>query len=290
MKKPIIVSVKALVTGILALIITAGTAYGGERGFTPQTEKVVEEHMADFNYASFESFMDSHGGAEEYVRSLGGIFEKWCGVQGTRQNVRSAKDFQEIAEYVMGIMTIWGPDYHGGAGDIPFNDKNGEYGRFYAGQDAGHSWKLAPLEEVYFQNREKIVTDCGCGVYYILQKAGMHDSYAGENDLDDAEKRIDTNHGGKLIDRVEDLQIGDVIQMSKTSEPSGWGHVCIVAEVHPDGTVITYDTGSRFAETGCCKCVFEADEDGDLKGDYNEYESWFGMRFRQLDQSEQLLF
>jgi hypothetical protein len=101
-------------------------------GFSPKTEMIVKAHMNDFNYNTFDRFMSAHGGAENYVRSLGGVFRKWCGVQG---NVKSAGQFQEIAEYVMGIMTIWGPDYHGGGGLHKFNanyGKGNEYGRFYS--------------------------------------------------------------------------------------------------------------------------------------------------------------
>ena len=114
---------------VVAVFLMAETVYGSvvgldlmgkgpfvsaEHGFSIQTEKIVEAHLDDFDYETFDSFMESKGGAENYVRSLGGVFEKWCGVQG---NVQTAEEFQEVAEYVLGVMAIWGPDYHGGSGD-----------------------------------------------------------------------------------------------------------------------------------------------------------------------------
>lgn len=275
--------VKMAVCGMIMISMSARNVQGEElvdngHGFSTQTEGIVEAHMEDFNYDTFDSFMASNGGAEEYVRSLGGVFSKWCGVQA---NVQTAGQFQEIAEYVIGIMTIWGPDYHGGSGDHETNIPWG-HGRFYEAQDAHRSWKLAPLEDVYFSNKERIVTDCGCGAYYVLQKAGLCDKYAGENDLEDAWKRVDTAHGGTVIDNLDELETGDMIQMFKES---GWGHVCLVGEKHGN-TVITYDTGTRFVKSGNCRCVFTVDEDGSPSGDYAEYKSWFGMRMRQLDQTK----
>ena len=259
-----------------------GTRYG----FSQKTESIVEAHMNDFNYYTFDDFMRARGGAENYVRSLGGVFAKWCGIQA---HVQSAGEFQEVAEYVMGIMTLWGPDYQGGGGKHKFNGKHGkgdEYGRFYAGQSVHRWWRCKPLEKVYFNDKEHIMTDCGCGAYYILQKAGLYNGYAGEDEKSDAWRKVDTSRGGTVVTRKEDLQVGDIVQMSKTKHEKGWGHVCVVGEVYPDGTVITYDTGNRYVNSGNYKKVFNPDSDGDFSGDYSGYHSWFAMRMRSLDQSD----
>ena len=285
---------------VIALFLTVETAYGTvinaelgkrgpsvstEHGFSAQTEKIVEAHMDDFNYETFDSFMESKGGAENYVRSLGGVFTKWCGVQG---NVQTAEEFREVAEYVMGVMAIWGPDYHGGSGDHEVHESWGEEdGGFYP-EYSDRGWKIAPLEEVYFQNKERIVTDCGSGAYYILQKAGLmtQEKYAGTARVETAKEKVDASRGGTVIYDVKDLQTGDLIQMSKTEDEADWGHVCIVAEVLTDGTVVTYDTGTRFVERAYCKCIFSINPDGSIRGDYSKYKSWFGMRIRALKQDQ----
>ena len=258
-----------------------------QHGFSPQTEAIVQAHMNDFTYETFDAFMASQGGAENYVRSLGGVFTKWCGVQG---NVQTAAEFQEVAEYVMGIMTIWGPDYNGGGGLHKFNGlwgKGDQNGRFYAGMSVTHNWRCSPLETVYFHDKDHIMTDCGCGCAYIMNKAGLlpDNIYAGTTFKSTAWRKVDTSKGGTVITRKEDLQVGDMLQMSKTSSESGWKHVCVVGEIYADGTIITYDTGNRYVNTSNYKKKFVVKSDGTIGGDYNGYKSWFGMRMRALDQT-----
>ena len=96
-------------------------------GFSTQTETIVEQHMNDFNYDTFDSFMAARGGVGNYIRSLGGVFTKWY---GRTANVQTAGEFQEIAEYVMGLYTLWGPDYKGGSGIHLFNDDYGTGNRY----------------------------------------------------------------------------------------------------------------------------------------------------------------
>ena len=252
--------------------------------FTPETEAIVEAHMHDFTYDNFDSFMAAHGGAENYVRSLGGVFAKWAGRDGY---VQTAGEFQEVAEYVMGIYTIWGPDYMGGAGSHKFNARWGDGdqdGRFYGG-DAWRWWRDIPLEEVFFHDKEHIVTDCGCGIYHIMQKAGLRDFYGGTTYSDTAQREVDTSLGGRLIFNKDELQVGDLIQMSHSHDESGWGHVCVVGEIHADGKIIAYDTGNRYVNTGSYKKELIFNDDGSLGGDYDGYYHWFGQRMREIAQT-----
>ena len=130
------------------------------------------------------------------------------------------------------------------------------------------------------------MTDCGCGAYYILQKAGLYNNYAGVDRSSTAKKRVDAAHGGTVVFKAKDLQVGDILQMSETKNESGWKSVCIVGEVHKDGTIITYDTGAYYVRTGNYKRKLVFNKDGSLGGDYSGYKSWFGMRVRALDQSD----
>ena len=256
------------------LYFDKGTKYG----FSEETESIVEAHMEEFNYDSFDDFRKKYGGAENYVRSLGGVFEKYCGKD---VEVRTAGEFQEVAEYVMGLMAIWGVDYNGGSGFI----ESFSPGRFYEGHKTHHKWKLKTIEDVFFRDKDHIVTDCGCGVSFIMEKAGLLDagSYSGENDIYDAIRRVNMLNGGGVIRNKDELHVGDLIQMSKTEHEEGWGHVCVVGEIYPDGTVIVYETGSLYVKTGNYKKVLVVNVDGTLGGDYSDYKSWFGMRLRALD-------
>ena len=275
-----------------AMPSAAYTSYTGgdaqtRHGFSAQTEAIVEQHMNDFNYHTFESFMAARGGAGSYIRSLGGVFAKWYGRDA---KVQTAGEFQEIAEYVMGIYTIWGPDYHGGGGVHRFNGGYGsgdEYGRFYDDGDNRRWWLVSPIEGEFVNNRERVMTDCGCGIYHIMQKAGLMDSYAGMGTVGDAERYLQDHgcypQGGKVITRREDLQVGDLVQMIK-AEDHQWHHVAVVGEIKADGKIILYDTGNRYVNTSNYKKEFITDPSG-LHGEYEGYESWFGVRVRQIAQT-----
>ena len=272
---------------------STGTSYmaytGGEaqtrHGFTTQTEAIVEQHMNDFNYDTFDSFMAARGGVGNYIRSLGGVFTKWY---GRTANVQTAGEFQEIAEYVMGLYTLWGPDYKGGSGIHLFNDDYGtgnRYGRFYTSGGNNRWWIIAPIDRYFVSDKEYVMTDCGCGIYHIMEKAGLMDDYAGMESIASAERYLEKNNcysqGGKIITRKEDLQVGDLVQMIRDGE---WHHVAVVGEVCPDGKFILYDTGNRYVNTGNHKKELVIDGNG-LHGDYEGYDTWFGVRVKQLSQT-----
>ena len=264
---------------------TAGT--NSKYGFSAETEAIVEAHMNDFDYDNYDSFMEAHGGVENYIRSLGGIFTKWA---GKTANVQTAGEFQEISEYIMGLHTIWGVDYRGGGGRHKFNSENGgEQGRFYAGMDAGPYWfdSGRPLEEV-FENKRKMIVDCGSGITQIMRKAGLYTGgYIGMDNTGDAETWISRTGGtgGKIVTSKSDLQVGDVIQMFKEDGYSHWAHVCVIGEIWSDGTIIAYDTGNRYVRTANYKKVWSPDENGHFGGEYAGYKSWFGVRLRAIAQT-----
>ena len=266
----------------------SGTDSQTRYGFTPETEAIVEAHMNEFNYNTFDSFMRSKGGSGNYIRSLGGVFAKYY---GRDVSVQTAGEFQEVAEYVMGIYTIWGPDYNGGGGIHKFNSNWGsgnQNGRFYAGQGDNHRWwTTTPIEQTFVNDREKVMTDCGCGIYHIMQKAGLMNSYAGMGTIGNAERYLSSHNcysqGGKIVTRKEDLQVGDLVQMIKREDHT-WHHVAVVGEIKADGKIILYDTGNRYVNSANYKKEFISDSAG-LHGDYEGYESWFGVRVKQLAQT-----
>ncbi len=281
-----IVRFNSAATGTSYMAYTGGEAQT-RHGFTAQTEAIVEQHMNDFNYNTFDSFMASRGGVGNYIRSLGGVFAKWY---GRTADVQSSADFQEIAEYVMGIYTIWGPDYNGGGGQHKFNGDYGngdQYGRFYTDGENHRWWTIAPIDRYFVSDKEYVMTDCGCGIYHIMEKAGLMDGYAGMGTVASAERYLENNNccaqGGKIITRREDLQVGDLVQMIK-AEDHEWHHVAVVGEVYPDGKIILYDTGNRYVNTANYKKEFITDESG-IHGVYEGYESWFGVRIKQLSQT-----
>lgn len=273
--------------------LMGGTTPAGQEtryGFSQQTESIVEAHMNDFDYHNYDQYMAGCGGVKNYIRSLGGVFAKWVDRKGS---VKTAGEFQEVAEYIMGLYTIWGADYKGGGPTTAFNeDADREYGRFYKGMSAGPFGfdDSAPIEDV-FADKRNIITDCGSGIEQLLYKAGLCTAleYPGKDTpsagMSYIERYGGAAMGGKIITNKRDLQVGDLVQLFKSD---GWHHVCVVGEVWQDGTIITYDTGNRYVRTGNYKKKFETEPGGRvLAGDYGGagYIDWFGMRVRTLDQT-----
>lgn len=273
-------------------------------GFTPETEAIVESQMDKFNYHNFDSFMAQYGGANEqgvinYLKSLGGVFAKHAG-EGPVM-VTSAGEFQEMAEFIMGMYAIWGPDYEG-AGYAVFIDEN-DPSRFYTGMDKNGKgdkggdeagWICGmPLEEMLSYKRHAFI-DCGSGATQLIWRTMIapDNGYAGKS-RSDAESWIQEAAevygctGGTIIHDKSELQVGDVIQMGHSGE---WHHVCVVGEVWADGTVITYETGHRFVADGNYKSIFNPNPSGDFPSDsdYPGYEWWYGVRLRPITQTDGL--
>ena len=78
--------------------------------FDATTMSIIEKHLEDFDYSTYKP---SEGG--KYIKSLGGIFSKYYGQE---VHVTTAGELQEVAEYVFGLMYLYGFDY--------FNGKSGE--------------------------------------------------------------------------------------------------------------------------------------------------------------------
>ena len=69
--------------------------------WTSETEQIIREHRADFNSSNWQSKLKSYGGYSAYLKRLGGVFAKW---NGKNASVKTAAQFQEIAQYVFGLM------------------------------------------------------------------------------------------------------------------------------------------------------------------------------------------
>ena len=75
--------------------------------FDATTMSIIEKHLEDFDYSTYKP---SEGG--KYIKSLGGIFSKYYGQE---VHVTTAGELQEVAEYVFGLMYIYGFDYYNGS-------------------------------------------------------------------------------------------------------------------------------------------------------------------------------
>lgn len=178
---------------------------------------------------------------------------------------------QEIGEYVLGLMTIYGFDY--------CNNKPSSYGKWRAfngvtsdafypagttNGDTGHATYnendidricSGQLRSDSIHDGLNMTVDCDLGIDRILKKAGIFKMPCYE-----VTRMI--NNGAKRIYRVQDLQVGDIIEcyshsIDKYGSPSGtfgwdgWIHVAMVGDINRDkGTITLFDTGHQFTNTG----------------------------------------
>lgn len=233
-----------------------GTSYssGNYKGqlFSPETLKIVNEHKDDFNYYNFRSFMAAHGGAGNYIRGLGGVFEKYY---GKKVKVKNQAEFHEVCEYVFGLMTIWGFDYKGKSKYCKWGGKCNSYGK--ASSDAFYPAGLTYNNHGYPNRKDfdalitgkkdlNMTTCCNAAVDMVFYKAGL---YTNEHS-----SRYSSNCKGKVITSLQNARVGDQIHFFKKNitktNPSTWGnwyHIAFVGEVYAD-KVVFYDGGSYFTK------------------------------------------
>lgn len=265
--------------------------------FTPETASIVEQHLYDFNKFNFNEKMAEYGGFENYCRNqLGGVFATWTGVDNVA-DVQTEEELQEIAEYVWGLMTIYGFDY--------CNATPSHYGTWR------HADKLSPDDSFHLdtnsiytglpatnidkvcngsQGVDLVVTNCNWGADYLMYKCGI---FSGEDSSKpksscDFESLVNV-YNCEIITSKEDLKVGDLIECFESpitdySNPSewrshGWFHVCTVGEVDEiEDTITFYDAGHFFTESGNYKHVIKR------SGNYFPYAGWVGIRVRNLSE------
>lgn len=228
--------------------------------FTEETLKIVEAHLNDFNYNNFRTFMNSHGGAGNYIKSLGGVFTKYY---GSNKKVTTVAELQEVSEYVFGLMYIYGFDYYNGnryckwGGGCSASSK-GSSDAFYPGTMKHTSEGLSERNDfdalITGKNETNMTTNCNWTVDMVYVKAGLFKSghsagYKGTC------KRIITD--------VTQTKVGDLIHFFNTpinklnkNTWNGWYHVAYVGEVYDD-KVVVYDGGSYFTTNRNFKWEFK---------------------------------
>ena len=77
--------------------------------WTIETEKIIKAHEGDFDSSNWQSKLKNYGGYSAYLNKLGGVFAKF---NGKNASVKTAKEFREIAQYVFGLMAIYGFNYN----------------------------------------------------------------------------------------------------------------------------------------------------------------------------------
>lgn len=243
--------------------------------WTSETEKIINAHKADFNSSNWQSRLKAYGGYSAYLNKLGGVFKKW---NGKNASVKTAAQFQEIAQYVFGLMAIYGFNYNNGQ----FTVRWGGGSPFYGSADDGRcNW--GEIDTLCSSADKAKTTNCNFGMDSFYYKAGLMPKYTKLSDLFRQQGR---NY--KVIRNRADLRIGDLVHMFgervTSSNPDTWDdwhHVCCVGE-KSGSNVIMYDSGSRFISSGNFKVPFTVDSDNEPAGSYGNYHGWVGIRLVEL--------
>ena len=263
-------------------IPTTQMNYSRKGLFTKKTEEIIKKHMNDFSCKNYSSFMKSQGGYTKYVKSLGGIFAVLAG-KSTKIQIKTAADFQAVAEYVYGLWTIWGPDYNN---YFSHKQDNPHYvnwpsskGPFYGpcpekrGIKSSNFKAFAPAKKIdtVLQNPNKIRTHCN-GSVDVFRKSTSLKWVAGAANPGQLLKH------GKKITKMTDLQVGDIMAFYRGGK---WRHTSIVGEVYKD-YVVTYDGGGTIKKGNFKKYVKR------VNGKFANYSEWYAIRVNNIDQTKTL--
>lgn len=253
--------------------------------FSCETLRIVERHINDFNYYSFNSVISSYGGFDKYMKSLGGVFAKYYGIQ---PKVTTVKEFQEVSEYVLGMIVMYGFDYYNGSdgkyckwgggcqpmskirqGTLP---RSATSDAFYPDQlihsqdglsDRTHFDKL-------ISNRGEInmTTCCNWTTDMVYYKAGIFGTGRTAVNQSASFRKIGAAKTNKIITNYEEIKPGDIIEWFDNSiDPNNvntwnsWYHVSFVGEVDKDKRTFTaYETGSYLTSGRNHKKVMSMDK------------------------------
>lgn len=281
--------------------------------FSEETQKIVEEHCLDFNVKNFEEFMESQGGYENYLKSLGGVFAQFAG-DDVKIPVKTAGDYKVACEYVFGIICIWGFDYS--------NGDPGHYGRWRSGDGVTES---NVTEEAFYPKgysipyvykdkyaaprridliasqegvtQEGVNTCCNFCVDLIRNKIELADylttsegKQPGTCSIKTQRKLTEKLIGEPGIYKAVDLKVGDLIHCynhglssyeknNADASISGWFHVLVVGEVDKEaGTITLYETGHDLTNDGNYKNTVKISSG-------LPYTGWLGTRWFNIDES-----
>lgn len=237
--------------------------------FSCKTIRIVERHINDFNYYTFDSYINARGGFDKYMNSLGGYFSRYYGEQ---PKVTTVKEFQEVAEYVLGMIVMYGFDYYNGEDgkyckwgsnckDM-FKIRKGELPNpatsdaFYPDQmihnedglsDARHFDKLISNE-----GEINMTTCCNWTTDMVYYKAGIFGQGRTSVNSSASFAKLGRAKSNKIITNYEEIKPGDLLEWfdndidpNDVSTWKNWYHVSFVGEVdYKNKTFTAYETGS----------------------------------------------
>ena len=253
--------------------------------FSCDTIHIVERHMNDFNYYTFDNVISSYGGFDKYMKNLGGYFSKYYGNQ---PKVTTVYEFQQVAEYVMGMIVMYGFDYFNGddgkyckwggscqtmakirEGTLP---KSGSSDAFYPDQLIHSEDGLSDRKnfDKLISNKGDInmTTCCNWTTDMVYYKAGIFGTGRTAVNSSASYSTMGKAKTNKIITNYEEIKPGDIIQWFESEiDPKNvntwknWYHVSFVGEVNKQKRTFTaYETGSYLTSKRTHKKVMSMDK------------------------------
>lgn len=260
------------------------------------TNSIVNVHRYDFNSGNFDKIIKANGGYNTYIKSLGGVFTKWVD-KNTKvkpdYTVKNVTEFQECADYVFGIMTMYGFNYT--KGYKVWGSQDGDYAddAFYQSKKSYNgvsNGTYTTIDQIASGNTKGgMYVNCGFGVTYIYRKAGIigndksedmnmeREFYNDGSKLDN--KYYRKNYDATITDSMspKKFKVGDIIGFYVSGSGFTYRHVAIVVAVNEKtGTYTLYDSGSsKFTKKRGNNLVIKMSDklvgDGGIYSGYSSY-------------------
>ena len=273
---------------------TENTAINGKPNMRSGTKNIIKDRKKEFYSTGDNSYKkvvlgkdSKYGSYKNYVKSLGGVFAQFANTN--RIPVKTAADLQAAAEYVWGLLEIWGEDYTTGGYFNEWGSKNlssdsGTDDGFYAKESYSKRrsrpyGKTASINAFLSKSASSSInTNCHKTIDIFRKSTNLKNIKGGVGSGNDG-AHIAMSKVGK-IGKVSNLRVGDLI----TFHHGAIGHTAIVGEVYSD-TIVLYDGGSRFQQHRKYKYAVPRTNNHQLGGTYSFYSTWFGWRPWNIDQS-----
>lgn len=222
----------------------------------PQTKAIIDRHNKDFNVSNYAARMKVLGGFDKYVSSLG--LDKPA-------QVKTVTDFQQMVEYVMALMSIWGIDYYNGKTYWRWGQGSGSKATADAFRTSGKGKCASGDIKKILDTPTIVTTNCNYGVDTLSKALGKSIWSC------DYDKMI--ANGAKKI--TANLKPGDLVHFfSGSIKKANWKHVAIVYSVSDEGIWLA-DFGQRFVKSRNPYHKFPSE--------YSNYgNNWFAVRYLDL--------
>lgn len=204
---------------------------------------------------------------------MGGVFSGISKTKNGRIPVKTAADFQAAAEYVFGLLSIWGPDYSNGDPEHQYSWQSSDafYQResSFARQHAAYHYPVEPVDSMLKKAgspsfaSSSIDVNCDKSFYIFIKSTSLAQGSG-------------FARKGKRITKVSDLRVGDIVHMP--------GHIFAVGEVYKD-KIVMYDGGSRWQRYKTFKFTIKRTDSNKLGGTYGYNSAWEAYRPWNIKQS-----